>query len=42
VVLLNVVVDPAVTVVVPVIADTDAGSTFMVKKVLKLPQPEAV
>jgi hypothetical protein len=41
-VLLSVVVDPAVTVLVPVVAATDAGNTFMVKKVLKVPQPVAV
>jgi hypothetical protein len=41
-VLLNVVVDPAVTVFVPVVAGTDAGRTFSVLKALKLPQPVAV
>jgi hypothetical protein len=41
-VLLNVVVDPAVTVFVPVVAGTDAGMTFSVLKARKLPQPVAV
>jgi 1,4-dihydroxy-2-naphthoate octaprenyltransferase len=40
--LLSVVVDPAVTVLVPVVAATDAGKTFMVKKVRNVPQPVLV
>ena len=40
--LLKVVVDPAVTVFVPVVAGTDAGKTFNVRNARKLPQPVAV
>jgi hypothetical protein len=42
VVLLSVVVDPAITLGVPVMLETDVGRTFMVKNVLNVPQPVAV